>query len=132
MSSMFTPAERAMLARMPENDIVELAAELSVAVPEVIHREALMEKVIGEMARHIRVHGLPLSKWDEDDLKDLSGPDLAGLAQLAGVSASVPELMKAGKRAYKNYTNHKAANPIALMVPTLLAPLARYAAGQQT
>ena len=127
MPSFFTASERAMLANMPEIDIVELAAELSVSVPETIQRESLMEKVIVELARHVRVHGLPLSKWDADDLKALSPMELAGLARLVGVPASVPDLLRAGKRAYKAYANRKATSPIPLMVPTLLAPLARYA-----
>lgn len=128
MPSFFTASERTMLANMPENDIVELAAELSVSVPETIQREELMQKVIVELARHVRIHGLPLSRYDADDLKALSPLELAGLARLVGVSASVPELLKAGKRAYKTYRNRKATSPIPLMVPTLLAPLARYSA----
>lgn len=128
MPSFFTASERTMLANMPENDIVELAAELSVSVPETIQREELMQKVIVELARHVRIHGLPLSRYDADDLKALSPLELAGLARLVGVSASVPELLKAGKRAYKTYRNRKVTSPIPLMVPTLLAPLARYSA----
>ena len=100
MPSFFTASERTMLANMPENDIVELAAELSVSVPETIQREELMQKVIVELARHVRVHGLPLCRYDVDDLEALSPLELAGLARLVGVSASVPELLKAGKRAY--------------------------------
>lgn len=130
MPSFFTASERIMLANMPENDIVELAAELSVTVPETIQREELMQKVIVELARHVRVHGLPLSRYDADDLEALSPVELAGLARMVGVSASVPELLKAGKRAYKAYRNRKATSPIPLMVPTLLAPLARYAAAK--
>ncbi|HCH65185.1 MAG: hypothetical protein CL927_18515 [Deltaproteobacteria bacterium] len=129
MSSFFNASERAALANMPENDIVELAAELSVSVPATIQREALMEKVIVELARHVRVHGLPLSKWDEDDLQALTPEELAGLAGLVGVSASVPELLRAGKRAYKGYKNRKATSPIPLIIPTLLAALARYSVG---
>lgn len=132
MPSFFTASERTMLANMPENDIVELAAELSVSVPETIQREELMQKVIVELARHVRVHGLPLSRYDVDDLEALSPLELAGLARLVGVSASVPELLKAGKRAYKAYRNRKATSPIPLMVPTLLAPLARYSAADST
>ena len=48
MPSFFTASERTMLANMPENDIVELAAELSVSVPETIQREELMQKVMSE------------------------------------------------------------------------------------
>lgn len=132
MPSFFTASERTMLANMPENDIVELAAELSVSVPETIQREELMQKVIVELARHVRVNGLPLSRYDADDLEALSPVELAGLARMVGVSASVPELLKAGKRAYKAYRNRKATSPIPLMVPTLLAPLARYAASKST
>jgi hypothetical protein len=132
MSSFFTPSERAMLANMPENDIVELAAELSVSVPATIQRERLMEQVVIELARHVRVHGLPLSKWDTDDLKDLSPTELAGLAQMVGVPASVPELLRAGKRAYKAYANRKVTSPIPMMVPSLLAPLARYATSDRS
>ena len=128
MSPFFNASERAMLANLPENDIVELAAELSVSVPAIIQREDLMQRVIVELARHVRVHGLPLSRWDEDDLHALSPEELAGLARLVGVSASVPELLRAGKRAYKTFKNRKSTSPIPLMIPTLLAPLARYSA----
>ena len=132
MSSLFNAAERSMLANMPENEIVELAADLSVSVPASIDREALMETVIVELARHVRVHGLPLSRWDEDDLTALSPDELRGLARLVDVPASVPDLLKAGKRAYKNYTRMRANSPIALMIPTLLAPLARYASSLES
>lgn len=126
MSTLFTPAERSMLANMPEDDIVELAAELSVTVPAVIRREALMEQIIVELARHARVHGLPLSKWDQEDIEALSPDELAGLADLVGVSPTVPELLKAGKRAYKGFAKRKATSPIPIMVPSLLGALARY------
>ena len=130
MSTLFTAEERAILANMPEDDIVELAAELGVTVPGVIRREELMERVIAELARHIRIHGLPLSKWDEEDLRALSPTEVAGLAQLVGVSATVADLMKAGKRAYKAYSKRSVGSPIPLMVPTLLGPLARFASQQ--
>lgn len=132
MTSMFTPEERAMLARMPENDIVELAAELGVTVPAVIKREELMERVVAELARHARVHGLPLSHYDKEDLQALSSIELSGLAHLVGVSATVPDLLKAGKRAYKAFSKRKVTSPIPLMVPSLLAPLARYAVRSQS
>lgn len=128
MSSLFTPDERSMLANLPESEVVELAAELGVTVPAVIRREELMERVITELARHARVHGLPLSHYDEEDLRALTSTELAGLARLVGVPATVADLLKAGKRAYKAYAKRKATSPIPLMVPTLLGPLARFAA----
>lgn len=130
MSSLFTPQERAMLARMPEEDIVELAAELSVTVPAEIRRESLMAHVVAELARYARVSGLPLSPYDREDLEALPPRELAALAALVGVEPTVAALLKAGKRAYKAFGRRKATSPIPLMVPTLLGPLARYAAEQ--
>jgi len=127
MSEFFTPNERAMLENLPESELVELAAELGVAVPSVIRRQELMEQVVHELACHVRVHGLPLSRYDEEDLKALTPTELAALAKLVGVSPTVNELLRAGKKVYKTYTRRKATSPIPLMVPTLLAPLARYA-----
>ena len=130
MSQFFTPAERSMLDNLPESELVELAAELGVAVPAVIRRNELMEQVLHELACHVRSHGLPLSRYDEEDLHALSPIELAALAKLVGVEPSVKDLLRAGRKAYKTYTRHKSSSPIALMVPTLLAPLARYAHNQ--
>ncbi len=131
MQSLFTPQEREMLGNMPESDIIELAAELGVSVPAVVRREELMERVVHELACHVRAHGLPLSQYDAEDVQALSPIELRALADLAGVPATVDDLLKAGKKVYKSYTNKKATSPIPLMVPTLLAPLARYAASQE-
>ena len=130
MSQFFTPAERAMLDNLPESELVELAAELGVTVPAVIRRHQLMDQVLHELACHVRIHGLPLSHYDEDDLRALAPAELAALAGLVGVTPRVNDLLKAGKKAYKTYTRRKATSPIPLMVPTLLAPLARYAQQQ--
>lgn len=127
MSQFFTPAERAMLNNFPESELVELAAELGVTVPAVIRRHELMAQVLHELARHVRVHGLPLSHYDREDLCALSPEELAALAGLVGVAPRVNDLLKAGKKAYRSYTRRTATSPIALMVPALLAPLARYA-----
>ena len=130
MSQLFTPTERAMLDNLPESELVELAAELGVAVPAVIRRQELMEQVMHELACHVRIHGLPLSRYDEEDLAALSPAELAALARLVGVEPRVRDLLRAGRKAYKTYTRRKSSCPIALMVPTLLAPLARYAQRQ--
>lgn len=126
MSARLTPDELALFANVPETDLVELAAELDLAVPEVIDRKQLLEKAVVALAQVGRTRGLPLSPYDREDLEALPGDHLRALAALCGAPPTVDGLLKSGKRSYKHYKN-AVLSPIPMMVPMLLGPLARYA-----
>ena len=127
MQVQFTPAESAILRNIPEPDLVGLAAELDIAVPEQIEREPLVARIILNLDLLARREGLPLSDYDEDDLAALDPTHMRALAELCGAQPSVAGLLKAGRKVYKSYLKHRPHSPIAMLLPTLLAPLARYA-----
>lgn len=125
MASVFNPAEQAVLNNIPEGDLVDLVAELDVAVPAVIVRDELLVLALDRISQRARAEGLPFSKWDREDLEALPAPHLRALAQACGTSGSVDALMKSGAKVYKRYQKDRPGSPVALLLPVLLAPLAR-------
>ena len=117
-----------MVHHIPEGDLVDLAAELDMAVPEVIDRESLVAEAIDRLADLGRREGLPLSSYDQDDLEALPAAHLRAFAALLGTAPDVRSVLKAGKKVYKTYRKTRPNSQVALMLPTLLGPLARYAA----
>ncbi len=132
MPSSFTPAEQAVLQNIPEGDLVDLVAELDVAVPAVVVRDELLDLALGRIAQRARAEGLPFSKWDREDLEQLPAPHLQALARACGTDGSVDALMKTGAKVYKRYQKERPGSPVALLLPVLLAPLARRLAEERS
>ncbi len=126
----FTVHERQLLANIPEIDLAEMAAELSIAVPSRIDRVSLGARCVVALAQMARTEGLPFSRFDRGDLEELSPEELTALANLCGYPPSIDGMLKGGKRIYKNWQRTRPRSPIALLLPTFLAPLARYAVAQ--
>ena len=126
MSAALTPDELAMFANIPEGDLVELAADLALAIPAIIDRATLLEQAVVAMAQLGRTSGLPLSPYDRDDLDAMPTEHLQALCNLCGTAASVDALLKSGRKSYKAYKNRSMA-PIPMMLPMLLSAIARYA-----
>lgn len=123
-----SPEETRMLANIPEADLIDLAAELDMAVPEEIQRVSLLEEIIERVAQLGRREGLPLSDYDRDDLEALPQQHQRALADLMGAPANIAGMLKSGKKVYKTYRKTKPNSQVALLLPMLLAPLARFAA----
>lgn len=121
----FTPAELAIFQNIPETDLVDLIADLDVAVPNVVVREELLDLALDRIAQRARAEGLPFSKWDREDLEALPVAHLRALADTCGATGSVAGMLKAGGRVYKRYQKERPGSPVALLLPVLLAPLAR-------
>ena len=126
----FTAHERRLLANIPEIDLAEMAAELSIAVPLQIDRVSLGAKCLVALAQMARTEGLPFSRFDRGDLEELSPSELKALANLCGYPPSINGMLKAGKKVYKIWQRNRPRSPIALLLPTFLTPLARFAASQ--
>ena len=126
MSAALTPAELALFANIPEGDLVELAADLDLAIPAIIDRATLLEQAVIAMAHLGRTRGLPLSPYDRDDLESLPPEHLRALCSLCGTAATVDALLKRGRKSYKHYKDSPMA-PIPMMLPMLLPAIARYA-----
>lgn len=126
MSAALTPSELALFANIPEGDLVELAADLDLSIPEVIDRATLLGQAIVAMAQLGRTKGLPLSPYDRDDLEALPAEHLQALCRLCGTSGTIDALLKSGRRSYKAYKDSPMA-PIPMMLPMLLPAIARYA-----
>ncbi len=127
MSIVLTEDEWAVLRRIPETDLVDAAADLSMLTPEALDVRALLEDMIPLIIARLRDEGLPISKYDRDDLEALSASDRASVAKLQGLkpNASVSAMVKAGQKVYKTYLRTRPGNPVALLLPTLLPVIAR-------
>lgn len=122
----FTPAEVEILNRIPEKDLIDLAVSLDVVPDEVVDRPSLLLTVTERLLAHGRRAGaLPFSRYDAEDLAELPPAHRAALAQALGWPAEVPALTQRGEKAHRALGK---GHPIALWLPTFLAPLARLAA----
>ncbi len=122
-----TAEELRALAQLPEEDLVSLAVELDIAVPEHIDRAGLLDQCIDALLDVARRGSLPLSSYDREDLDALPEPHRAALARLMGTAPTADAMLSAGQKAYKRYPK-AGRSQITLLVPTLLKPLARAAA----
>ena len=120
--------ETQALANIPEGDLIDLAAELDIAVPLEIQRVSLTEEILERIAELGEREGLPFSTYDREDLEDLPLAHRKALATLLGTSEDVSDLLKAGKKVYKTYRKTRPRSQIALLLPMLLRPLARFLA----
>lgn len=125
----FTPQEAAALENLPHAELVDLAVELDLVVPARIERLALLGDVLVALAERARAQGLPLTAYDREDLEALPAAHRAALAALIGQSDNVDAILKAGLKVSKRYRSERPRSAVALMLPSLLAPLARWAAG---
>lgn len=127
MSVVLEVHESQLFRNVPEGDLIDLAAELDLPIPERIDRDALVGAAIQSIAQLARREGLPFSTYDSDDLAALPPAHLAALADLVGAQASVTAIVKSGRKVYRVYRKTKPNSSIAMMLPMLLRPLARYA-----
>lgn len=128
MPATLSTEESQVLANIPEGDLIDLAAELDLAVPEEIQRVALTEAILGRLADLGEREGLPLSDYDRDDIEDLPVEHRQALAKLMGTPADVAGMLKAGKKVYRSYRKTRPRSQVALLLPMFLGPLARFVA----
>ncbi len=130
-----TPEEIATFARVPEEELVDLSVDLDVPVPEEIVRATLLQAVLMSMYDLAKRDGLPFSEYDREDLAKLDNIELRSIAHLCRVrkpannhDALVKQVVKAGKKVYKQYRKYRPNSQIPMYLPMLLVPLARLAA----
>jgi hypothetical protein len=121
----FTDAERALLGQIPEDDLIVLVADLDLEVPEVVQRDALLVQVLDRLGEVARAEGLPISRYDREELAGLPPDELRALADACGCLANVDALIKMGERVYKRSARARPGAALPLLLPSLLAPLAR-------
>ena len=122
-------SEMDLLNAIPERDLVEMAIDLDIFVPERINRLEMIETCIQAIISRAKKEGLPFSQYDRDDLEALSSDDLRSISTLMGISGtpSVSAILKKGRRVYKLYQKNRPDNATALLIPTLLPLIARAA-----
>ena len=132
MSELLTPHELTMFQQAPEEELVDLAIDLDVPVPEEIDRSGLLDACVRSLAVLGAREGLPFSDYDKDDLEDLGEWELNAIAALNGVDANLDKpkkvqlLLKTGKKKYKVWRKTRPQSQIPIYLPMLLAPLARH------
>ena len=130
--SFVNDAEWTVLQGLPEEDLIALAVEMDIVVPERIEGRALLDRCVPAMLERGRAEGLPFSKYDVEDLQALPPELLRAIGQVQGLNGdvTVAAVLKAGKAVYKRYRRTGRGSAMALMVPLLLPTLARAAARQ--
>lgn len=129
MANFIRPDDLPILRAIPERDLVEMAIDLDIYVPENIDRIQMIEACILAIVDRGRREGLPFSQYDQDDLEALSADELNAIGKVMNISGSisVAKVLKKGKRVYKTYQKHRPDNATALLIPTLLPLIARAA-----
>lgn len=130
--SFITDDEWSVLERLPEEELIALAVEMDIVVPERIEGRALLDRCVPAIVERARTQGLPFSKYDTEDLQALPDDQLRAIGRLQGLKGkvSVASVLKAGKAVYKKYDKAGGSSAMALMLPLLLPAVAR-AAGRQ-
>lgn len=128
------PEERALLARVPERDLAEMAVDLDVLLDAEIDRDRLLQQCLLALLDRAEREGLPLSKYDADDLEALPPDELEALGRHIGLSGriTVRAMLRQGRKTWRVYRKHRPKSPTALLVPLLLRPLARAAMARQS
>lgn len=125
-------AEWAHLAALPDEDLVALLAELDLVLPAPpFDRRALLSHAVPAILERARSEGgLPFSKYDLEDLRELPPDRLAAVARVQGLAAgATPEaVLKVGDRVYRTRAKTRPSRDgYAFMIPILLGPIARCA-----
>ena len=137
MSELLTPEEVAMFRNVPEEELVDLAIDLDVPVPEEIDLEGMLDALVRNLAALGEREGLPFSRYDKDDLELLNETERGAIAKLNGVkqnvatSVQISGLLKSGGKIYKMYRKTRPKSQIPMYLPMLLAPLARHLVAAQ-
>jgi hypothetical protein len=130
VSASLTDSEWAFLSHIPEGDLVDLAVDLDIVAPAVVDGRELLERCIPPLLARFATEGLPLSKYDREDIVALPEPHRAAIAGLLGLppDASIDRILRVGQRVYRAYRKQAGDSPVALLLPSLLPALARIAA----
>ena len=121
-----------MFQNAPEDDLVDLAIDLDVPVPEEIDLAGMIDSVVRNLADLGKREGLPFSRYDKEDLEQLAEMERSAIAKLNGVdpnadaNTQIAGLLKTGAKIYKTYRKTRPKSPIPLYLPMLLSPLARH------
>ena len=129
--SLLTEEEWTRLKGISNASLVDLAADLDLVVPSEIDKRWLIDQCVQAIVTRGAREGLPFSKYDREDLEALPPDLLQAIAGLQQTRATVSAILGVGARVYKTYEQTRPDNPMALMLPSLLIPVARYARDQQ-
>lgn len=127
MSFALTDAEHEAVRFVPVGDLVALAVELDYMPPELVKRRELLGELIPRLLELAQREGLPLSKYDAEDLDELPQEHRSALAAAMGWSTDSKSMVKAGEKVYRMYRKNRGGSQVALLLPSLLKPLARAA-----
>jgi hypothetical protein len=122
-----TNNEWTILQNMPEVDLVDLAIELDLRVPEQINHRQLWGQCLQAITELVGSHGLPLTQFNVPDLEDLEVSERAAIAQLTGLKgdASILAIIKAGSKIQKRVQRKKNITYLTIAIPLLLSAIAR-------
>ena len=128
MSFALTEEELRLCLNLPEDTLIDLAAELDLIIPEVLSRADLLASATTQIVDRAAKEGLPFSKYDREDLQALPPEHLTALAKLCRASTTVDGLIRSGQKVYRMYQRQRPDSQVALILPMLLSAVARCAA----
>lgn len=126
-----TDAEAEAVRFVLVGDLVELAVELDFMPPEEVDRRQMLDELIPRLFELAQREGLPFSKYDAEDLAELPHEHRQALAEAMGWATDTSSIVKAGEKVYRRYRRDRRGSQVALLLPTLLKPLARHAFGRR-
>ena len=124
-----TDAEWSALSILPEDDLIEVAADLDLVVDKHINHRALWNKCVWAILFRANTEGLPLSEYDAEDVALLSTEQRTAIAKLQGLSTpyTTEKIIKKGRKIYRLYQKKRRGSPVILVIPSLLTAIARAA-----
>ena len=129
-----TDSEWELVANVPVSDLVALAADVDVVVPQGANRRALVEACVPRMLARGRAETLPLVQVRQGRRRGtIHHSARAALAEIQGLSAgaSVSKILSVGQRAWRALQKKgQKESPFGYMVPLLLEPLTRHAVAE--
>ncbi|MFK7927387.1 MAG: hypothetical protein AB8H79_04315 [Myxococcota bacterium] len=128
-----TAEERAVLDKVPTDDLAEMAVELDLLLDAEHDRESLLMGCLSALMDRAEVEGLPLSKYDAEDLAELPPAHLEALGRHIGMKGrvTVRAVLRQGTKTWRQYKRDRPKSATALLVPLLLGVLARAALHRQ-
>ena len=105
-----------MFQNAPEDDLVDLAIDLDVPVPEEIDLAGMLDSIVRNLADLGKREGLPFSRYDQEDLEQLEQTERSAIAKLNGVDPSadvdtqISGLLKTGARSTRR-TERRGQSP---------------------
>jgi len=123
----FTEPEWTAIRSLPVDDVIQLATHLDLAPPEDIDKRQVLERCIPRLVDRLQRDGIPLTKYDTEDIQALTEPQRRAMGRLLGLrgTPSARSILRSGVKVTRAYQKQVLNDTIPYMTPILLGPIIR-------